>query len=1046
MGLDDRSWRTKYTSDHDLVREFYVPALERAVRYDRTTGYFRASALALVARGVEGLVRNGGRMRLIVGLTLDAPEVEAIERGTALRDVVAGHIANCPLVPPDEVARDALELLAWMVEHRVLDVKVAIRCDRARRPVAGDAIFHEKAGVLEDSVGHRLAFSGSVNESAGGWLHNWESFHVFTDWDGGRAHVDEEEQSFAALWADKATRVLVVDVPTAARADLLRFLPEGTPKRLLGVALPAPEAPPPPEPLTRSDDELRRLVWGFIQRAPTLTEGGERVGEATSAVVPWPHQVKAFERMYRAELPRLLIADEVGLGKTIQAGMLVRQMWLAGRARRVLVMAPRAVLKQWQIELREKFNLDWPVYDGSRLTWYEGPARRGAGSREVARDAWHHEPAVLVSSQLMRRQDRARELLDASAPWDLVVLDEAHHARRRSAGGRSEGGPNQLLRLMRGLRERTQGLILLTATPMQIDPVEVWDLLSLLGLPSEWSDTSFADYFAGASETAPSHETFERLAALFGATERFFGAMPEAEAARLAGSAFTARKILRALRDRASLPRRELREREQALRILRAHTPVSRLVSRHTRQTLRQYNRDGKLDVRVAERRVEDLAVALSDAERRVYKAVEDYISATYDSASVDQRNAVGFVMTIYRRRLASSFHALRQTLEQRRRALGRGDGLTLTDEDASDDEAADEAMDADEATALGRRALVAEERAQIDLLLDAVRRLPEDSKLRELREVLGALDTDGHRQAIVFTQYTDTMDFLRDRLTRDGRRVLCFSGRGGERWSTDGRWVPVSREATKRSFRQGEADLLLCTDAAAEGLNFQFCGSLVNYDMPWNPMRVEQRIGRIDRLGQRFETVRVVNLHYADTVETDVYLALRRRISLFESVVGRLQPILARLPRSLADVALSPSAARTQAHESLVARLESEVAEAQQQPGFDLDAVTAPDIPDGTREPAAYTMDDLDLVIRRSELLPAGTRVRSLQQREYAWQAPGMAEEIRVTTDPTYFEQHPESVELWSPGSALFPTGDDASHASHADAVTLNALLAEDR
>lgn len=168
-----------------------------------------------------------------------------------------------------------------------------------------------------------------------------------------------------------------------------------------------------------------------------------------------------------------------------------------------------------------------------------------------------------------------------------------------------------------------------------------------------------------------------------------------------------------------------LREREQALRILRAQTPVSRLVSRHTRQTLRQYHRDGKLNVRIAERRVEDLAVTLSDAERKVYKAVEDYISATYDSAAADQRNAVGFVMTIYRRRLASSFHALRRTLEQRRRGLGHGDGLTLTDEDASDDEAADEAMDADEATTLGRRALVAEERTQIDLLLDAVRRLP---------------------------------------------------------------------------------------------------------------------------------------------------------------------------------------------------------------------------------------------------------------------------------------------------------------------------------
>ena len=142
----------------------------------------------------------------------------------------------------------------------------------------------------------------------------------------------------------------------------------------------------------------------------------------------------------------------------------------------------------------------------------------------------------------------------------------------------------------------------------------------------------------------------------------------------------------------------------------------------------------------------------------------------------------------------------------------------------------------------------------------------------------------------MVFTQYADTMDFLRRVLReRGGSRVLCFSGRGGE-VPAAGRpdaWRVIDHEQVKRRFRDGEADLLLCTDAASEGLNFQFCGALVNYDMPWNPMRVEQRIGRIDRVGQRHAAIRVVNLHYEGTVETAVYRALRRRIGLFEQFLG---------------------------------------------------------------------------------------------------------------------------------------------------------------
>jgi len=172
--LSDHAWKVRYSpEDGDLVRGFYVPALRCAVRYDRTTGYFAATALTLAMRGIEGLLRNDGHMRLLVGCTLDEAEVEAIARGEALKATVERRLLATPLVPCDDDEIEALELLAWLVANGRLAVKVAVPCDAARRPIGGAAIFHEKSGILEDKTGDRLAFAGSINETAAGWRHNW---------------------------------------------------------------------------------------------------------------------------------------------------------------------------------------------------------------------------------------------------------------------------------------------------------------------------------------------------------------------------------------------------------------------------------------------------------------------------------------------------------------------------------------------------------------------------------------------------------------------------------------------------------------------------------------------------------------------------------------------------------------------------------------------------------------------------------------------------------------------------------------------------------
>jgi SNF2 family DNA or RNA helicase len=330
--------------------------------------------------------------------------------------------------------------------------------------------------------------------------------------------------------------------------------------------------------------------------------------------------------------------------------------------------------------------------------------------------------------------------------------------------------------------------LLLTATPMQVHPVEVFDLLNLLGLPAEWNQEAFLHFFDEVLQDNPSHEAFDYLAQMFRAVEHAYGEVSVTEIRRFGiSSTLRARRILNALRDRANTPRRQLEtaDRKAALGLMRLHTPTNRLISRRTRAVLRRYFKEGKLSTPIADRHVEDRFIDLSPDESSLYDAMEDYISNTYNQASTQERNAIGFVMTSYRRRLASSFFALRQTLEKHLRAITTKDAASSQGdlEENLDGGVEGEEPDAEEAAKLEQAALAFEERSEIERLLTLIRRLPPDTKIERLRDTIGELQDQGYEQVMVFTQFTDTMDFLRSELGRDPKLridvLLRSRGRG---------------------------------------------------------------------------------------------------------------------------------------------------------------------------------------------------------------------------------------------------------------------------
>ena len=313
-------------------------------------------------------------------------------------------------------------------------------------------------------------------------------------------------------------------------------------------------------------------------------------------------------------------------------------------------------------------------------------------------------------------------------------------------------------------------------------------------------------------------------------------------------------------------------------------------------------------------------------------------------------------------------------------------------------------------------------------MLLDQARPLVgHDSKGAEFLKAIDELHAQGYKQVIVFSQYTDTVDALKALLVSAGRtRLMTFTGRGGELLQKGGEWKALNREATKRGFKEGKAEILLCTDAAAEGLNFQFCGALINYDMPWNPMRVEQRIGRIDRIGQTHEQMQIINLHLDGTVEADVYRALKGRIAMFEQVVGKLQPILAKASSSISQATFASREQREKARASAVAAVEQEP----EIKGLDLDDVLQ-DL-DAIRNvvnslhPSPLNLADLEAILRQPELLPPGCSARPIGTYDFAWTQPGLDKEMRVTCNACYYEDNSDSCELWVPGSPLFPCWND--------------------
>jgi len=593
-----------------------------------------------------------------------------------------------------------------------------------------------------------------------------------------------------------------------------------------------------------------------------------------------PFQFKPLLRLLRADRPRLLIADDVGVGKTIEAGLILKELATRQQLDRVLVLCPKALTVKWRAEMR-RFDEDFRILTPELLRYcLDETDLDGEWPLEYSRAIVHYElfrmEQYLVGTDERRRRHRGLLELEPPPQFNLVIADEAHHLRTPGTGSH---------RLIEHLCFNAVAILMLSATPVQIHADNLFTLLHLLR-PELFPDKTVFQEVVEPNRYLSAAVRLLRAgpAAVDDWLEKTAEAIVDAGQTPWGRAVLSPDPMYQDVVERLKNTDLNDTARVRTIRDIEEMHSLAHVMNRTRRRDI------GRFTVREPR----TVSVPFTDEQRLLYDAVlafrSEVLLQDYDP------QVVRLILDMLERQAASCINALGPTID---RILQAG-GVLPTN--VTDDPEAEAPLEPVPGLIL--------ERARA--LLIAAGELPnEDPKFDKLADILSQTmaDDTSPGKVLVFSFFLHTISYLRERLEQAGVRVGVVTGQVEDE----------EREALRDRFRLGRSDsaaidVLLSSEVGCEGLDYEFCDRLVNYDIPWNPMRVEQRIGRIDRFGQRSEKVLIYNFITPDTVEERVFFRCFDRLGVFRDTVGDLEEVLGELVQELNRVALDPSLSPAQA------------------------------------------------------------------------------------------------------------------------------------
>lgn len=887
----------------DLLLGFVRPVLGEAVKYDRITSFFSTNSLLAIADGIESLRTKKGKMRLVLGIH-DIPS-ELLHAACSEDEFIVKLIkkASCDLLSQvatleDILVKDRLAAIAWMMVDGLLEVRVAAPAHRSKD---FSGIFHNKSFVFYDQDNNVVAAVGSANETVAGLGSNHEEITVFMSWQDPIGYVKKQVEKFEDIWSGRTPNLIVRSLERDFAKELLAVLGE---KRMVV------DEPP-----------VRDLLSKILAAAQSMPIYSIVSGYAYGL---YPHQERAFLDSLSRTPIRVMMADEVGFGKTIELGAVIAHALKFRGVKRVVALAPKNLLPQWQEEMAVLFGLDFWIYDSTSKIFssYKGSVKSRKGGAVLSE---HTPELVLISAQYARGYSGTTDVFtEATVLPDLLVVDEAHTARVRP-DLRGQLKPTRMWSALQSAANKVDHLILLTATPMQTDWHEYHALLSLLGLPPRWkkAENYERSLHLLITESEPSLDQANKLNELLLDVMKYMRPATTSLAYEELG-------FLRCLMGESQPLKAAVLTQskwKEALAVFTKLHPAHLLTIRNTREVMTG------LGYKFPERVLEAPALPVTDEIALLNRNIEEYLSRAYFSverARYANRNFnIGFVLCSYQQRLASSFYSCQASLRRRLEKLisNSDEAIDVSDEDV-DSDSAEFLRDDGEIPIIDEleRAINLEKSYIKGILsqLESVMLIMSDPKMTELvRVVQKHLHISD--KILVFSRYTDTLDAAVKHLSSLGAatyNIAYYTGQAS--WmEINGQRQPASRETIKKALQRGTVRVVFCSDAASEGLNLQAARVLINLDVPWNPARLEQRIGRIARLGQSADKVHIYNFWYPDSVEARIYGRLINRRDLFELAVGQFPQIISQSIRDEISQRLIPSASQTGGNDDPLERLQ---------------------------------------------------------------------------------------------------------------------------
>ena len=912
--------KKKYTGRTSFFKELLNPALMNgAVEYNALSAYFNTGSLFSICEGLDYFLSKNCKMQIVISDEIKDVQLLGAAATSEIHDEQIEKfedrlLNHCDLLNTT-LETDTVAVLAFLMKKGLLRVKVAEMTN---------GLFHPKKYIVKDEENNVMVGQGSSNHTAAAIERNYEDHKLFTNWDFGKDYFFDDdpdyqtdEDDFRRIWNEEDPEI-----------ENVRELSIEFAEKLL-EKLGNPEI----ENVIRNIEEARENnnqenLMGSIRQSPIFQE----FNVPSSSL--YPHQINAVKQAQKMWPVRVLFADEVGLGKTFELGFLLTYMKKFNLIKNVLILCPAQLIKQWQKELSDHFGEEFLRYDRNKKSWVYLDGNSEIISHEGDLTYSNNFPKFAIMSRFMAIKNMENNIFKNSESFpDLLIVDEAHAARQyRNSTGKIQN--TIFRRVLNEYKNDFSHIAFASATPLRKELTEPYFLLELLGIDNFISEEEYLEIFEIFS-------TFNKGIKL-GLPEimkirKIIKKIVDLTNKELYKSNEDLQKIysyFEHLSDPPDIP--WLYENvNNLIKFLTLFHPIRLFTARNVQENLKKFPETYKIPERVffnTPIKSDDIDLDMED----YFDSLENYTNKHYYKFELalmpDSKLPRKLMLSRIKERFSSSFWSARKTIENRistiesKLELIKNESFSeeelrslLKIQDLEDDfeEAIENIhdeevkkfnpnyIDWDRVIAVGEDELLSLNQIKSfsdNIISECEEGKNPDPKINYLiEELMKSFEEDPDESILIFSKYTDTLEeVIKEVESELYIKQKTFNGYGIYTGSEKKIFINGFSEAISvkerdditDSLKSKKINIVFCSNAAGEGLNLQAASKLINIDVPWVAADLEQRIGRVARLGQKRATVKILNYWYPNH-ESKMYIRIIERAKLGSLVVGTFPPVV---------------------------------------------------------------------------------------------------------------------------------------------------------